>query len=182
MSTTYAIPQPKTLDFEFTLPDARSAASDAIDHALDFCAAKMRLADRDATLALLRQGSGATRGYFEYGLAKHLAEYIGALDAEAQAVYLYDDEATADDAIFGEAMPTLVHVVIWAQRKTGALNSLVTALDSAVTQRYAESMGTPEQAHLLDVQVVDDAEVHSRSGFGAMLTSLYHRPLLVWKR
>jgi hypothetical protein len=182
MSATYTLSQPKTLDMEFGLPDAGSAAAAAIDQALDFCVDKMKLHDRDEATALLRQRSSEARSYFEYGLVRHLAEYIGALDDQVQAVYQYDDEATPEDAIFGEAMPTLVHMVIWAQRKTGALNSLVAALDRTVVQRYAELMETPGQVHLLDVRVVDDAEVNSRSGFGAMLTWLHHRPLLVWKR
>jgi hypothetical protein len=182
MSATYTISQPKTLNMEFGLPDAGSAASAAIDQGLDLCVAMMKLHDRDEAVTLLREHGGEACGYFEYGLIRHLAEYIGALDDQVQAVYQYDDEATPEDVIFGEAMPSLVHVVIWAQRKTGALNSLVTALDRTVTQCYAELMFTPEQVHLLDVHVVDDAEVNSRSGFGAMFTWLHHRPLLVWKR
>jgi hypothetical protein len=182
MSATYTVSQPKTLEMEFGLPDAGSTASAAIDQALDSCVVKMKLQDRDEAAALLRQGSSEVRGYFEYGLVRHLAEYIGALDDQVQAVYQYEDEATADDAIFGEAMPGLMHMIIWAQRKTGALNSLIAALDRTVAQGYAELMETPELVHLLDVRVVDDAEVQSRSGFGAMLTWLHHRPLLVWKR
>jgi hypothetical protein len=182
MTGTYTSAGSRTFNVEFSLPDADTAASGAIDYALDFCAAKMKLANSDEALALLRRSSRDVRGYFEYGLAKHLAEYVGALDGEVQAVYLYDDEATPEDVIFGEAAPTLVHLVVWAQRKTGALSSLVVALDRAATQRYAELMEAPEQAHLLDVQVVDSTEVNSRSGFGAMLTWLHHRPLIVWKR
>jgi hypothetical protein len=97
MSATYTISQPKTLDMEFGLPDAGSAASAAIDQALDFCAAMMNLHDRDEAVTLLREHGGEARGYFEYGLVRHLAEYIGALDNQVQAVYQHDDEATPED-------------------------------------------------------------------------------------
>jgi hypothetical protein len=36
--------------------------------------------------------------------------------------------------------------------------------------------------HLLDVQVVDDAEVEKRVGYGGLLFSLHHRPLKIWER
>jgi len=174
--------QAQASSIEFSLPDASTAAWNAIDGALEFCAANMKLKERDAALALLRCGGDEIRGYFEYGLARQLAEYLAALDTEVRAAYVYDTEATPEDLAFGQVAPTLVHVIILAQRKTSALNSLIVAVDRALTQRYADLMGKPGQAHLLDVQVVSEAEVNSRSGFGAMLTWLHHRPLMVWQR
>jgi hypothetical protein len=43
-------------------------------------------------------------------------------------------------------------------------------------------IGTRQLAHLLDVQIVDDADVKNRVGYGAMLSSLHHRPIQVWER
>ncbi len=180
MADTYA--STKTFDVEFSLPDAGTAAANAIKRALAFCAQKMRLDDEAAVPGLLRQGNTAARSYFEYGLARELAEHIAALDDQVQAVYLYSPDATPEDVIFGDMKPTLVHLVVWAQRKTNALASLLESLDRGLAQAYAETIGVPEQKHLLDAQVVDDAEVNSRSGFGAMLNWWHNRPLMVWKR
>jgi hypothetical protein len=172
----------QAVDAQFTLPEAAMAAANAITRALAFCAQKMRLSDATAVPGLLREGDTAAHYYFEYGLARELGEHIGALDTTVQAVYLYTPDATPEDVIFGQMKPTLVHLVVWVQRKTKALGSLLDCLDRALAHSYAEIIGVPEQRHMLDAQIVDDAEVNSRSGFGAILTWLYNRPLLVWKR
>jgi hypothetical protein len=141
----------------------------------------MHIENIETVPSLLRAGRADARGYFEYALARELAEHIGALDAEVQGVYLYDPEATTDDIVFAEFPVTLVHLVILARRKTSALTSLLDGLDRAVTAEYANRVGN-KQTSLLDFQVVDDAEVNSRTGFGAMLAWLHNRPLMVWKR
>jgi hypothetical protein len=61
------------------------------------------------------------------------------------------------------------------------LTALLDGLDRAVAAEYAGRIGS-KQSTMLDFQVVDDAEVNSRSGFGAMLAWLHNRPLMVWKR
>lgn len=165
----------------FNLPDAITATEPAFAKAVTFCAAKMQLGGV-ATCDLLRQGDGAALGYFAYGLTKELAEYIGALDEEVQAVYLYDPEATPDDIAFGVTRLPIIHLLIWARRKTGALEALLSALDRAVTGRYTEMFGPNTPASILDAHVVNDAEVNAHSGFGALLTSLHNRPLMVWQR
>jgi hypothetical protein len=166
---------------EFALPDAASTAAATIEAAFEYTAHKMHIADAETVPSLLRAGRADARGYFEYAVARELAEHIGALDGEVQGVYLYDPEATTDDIAFAEFPVTLVHLVIWARRKTGALTSLLGALDRAVTAEFASRIGN-KQTSLLDFQVVDDAEVNSRTGFGAMLAWLHNRPLMVWKR
>ncbi len=105
------------------------------------------------------------------------------MDGEVKAVYLYDYDATSEDACFGEmAVPPVLHLIVWAQRKTVALNSLAEALDRALVQNYAELMGAAQLAHLLDVQVVDDADVENRVGYGTLFSSLHYRPIQVWER
>jgi len=105
------------------------------------------------------------------------------LDENVKAVYVVDYDATPQDLCFGEATPTsLIHLLVWAERKTGALDSLVAALGLALAQRYADLTGRPRLTHLLDVQVIDDADVKNRVGYGALLSSLHHRPIQVWKR
>jgi hypothetical protein len=39
-----------------------------------------------------------------------------------------------------------------------------------------------ELKHLLDAQIVDDEEVKSRVGYGALLSSIHNRPVRVWQR
>ena len=75
-----------------------------------------------------------------------------------------------------------VHLLVWAQPKTAALNGLVETWDRALAQGYAEMINGHRLANVLDVQVVDDADVEKRVGYGALLSSLHHRPIQVWER
>jgi hypothetical protein len=58
----------------------------------------------------------------------------------------------------------------------------VAALDRALVKRYAELISEPGLVHLLDVQVVDDQDVEDCTGYGALLSSTYNRPIRVWER
>ncbi len=167
---------------QFMVPDAGTAADAALQEGLAYCADRMRLTSVEAAIEQLHQGNRPARSYFEYGLAKGLAEQLGGLDDEVQAAYIYDADATAEDVIFGQAVPTLVHVIVYARRKTNALGSLLTALDRELVSSYAERMHCPDLMHLVDIQVVDDEEIANKIGYGALLTSLHHRPLPIWKR
>ena len=167
---------------EWRLPDAASVAEDALAAGLKFCVQKMALAGQQTAIGRLQQGDGTARSYCYYGIARHLAESLGALDENVKAVYVVDFDATADDVSLGEKQTSLIHLIAWAERKTSALDSLVEALDRALLQHYTDLVGKHQLAHLLDVQVVDDADVKNRVGYGAMLSSLYQRPIQVWKR
>jgi hypothetical protein len=169
---------------QFRLPDSASTAEIAVTEALSFCAHKMALAGPEAVIEHLQQGDSKACQYCHYSIAKKVAESIGALDRKLKAIYIVDYDATPEDMCFSEAAPTtLIHLIVWAERKTSALESLVGALDRALVQRYITVVGTcPLMAHMLDVQVVDDDDVRNRVGYGAMLSSLHNRPIQIWER
>ncbi len=168
---------------QWRLPNAASTAEISLTQALKFCAQKMGLADHQAVIDHLRQGDSTACKYCHYSIAKQVAESLGALDKNIKTVYIVDYDATPEDLCFGEGIQTsLIHLIVWAERKTSALESLIGALNCALVERYADVIGTCQLAHLLDVQVVDDADVKNRVGYGAMLSSLYNRPIQVWKR
>ena len=96
---------------------------------------------------------------------------------------MFEYDATPEDVCFSEVAQTpLLHLIVHTERKTKALNSLVTMLERALAQSYARLIGPRQLQHLLDVQVVDDREVEDRIGYGALFSSLHHRPLKVWER
>jgi hypothetical protein len=168
---------------QLRLPDANSTAEAILAQTLEFSAQKLKLSSHQAVLEHLRQGDGNAYKYCHYSMAKQVAESIGTLDENVRAVYVADYDATPEDLCFGQGgQPSPVHLIVWAKRKTSALDSLVEALNRALVQRYAELIGPSQLAHLLDVQVVNDADVDNRVGYGALLSSLRNRPIKVWER
>jgi len=188
MAEVFQARQTEVMDVEFAapslrLPDADSTAEFVLTRALDFCAQKMGADSVQTAIDCLRQGNSTACQYCHYSLAKQVAESLGALDENVKAVYILDYDATPEDICFGEAtQPSLIHLIVWAERKTGALDSLVAALDRALAQRYGDLIGRHQLMHLLDVQVIDDADVKQRVGYGALLSSLHHRPIRLWER
>lgn len=177
--------QDRVLDVELeasSLSDAAGTAEAALSEAVSFAGQKMGLGRAQVVIAL-KQNDHETQGYFQYGLARQIAGQMAALDANVKAVYMYEDEATAEDEALGDCRAsTMLHLIVRAQRKTGALTSLVVALDRALVEGYASLASLPNLAHMLDVQVVDDQDIRKRTGYGALLSSLHHKPLPVWEK
>lgn len=164
------------------LSDAESAAQAAMVGAISFTAQKMNLSRAEATVAL-KQNNRETYSYFKYGLASQVAEHVAGLDGQVKRVFMYDDEATPEDEVFGEGQPTrLIHLIVVVQRKTEALNAVIGGLDRALVRGFAALANAPHLAHLLDVQVVDEKEVQNRTGYGALLSSVHHQPLPILER
>lgn len=168
---------------QLRLPDSESTADIIVTQALGFCARKMGLAGHQAVIERLQRGDSNACKYCHYSVAKQVAESLGALDRKIKAIYIADYDATPQDLCFGQETPgLLIHLIIWVERKTKALDSLMDALDQALVQRYADAVGARQLAHLLDIQLVDDHDVENRIGYGAMLSSLYNRPIQIWER
>jgi hypothetical protein len=185
---TSASTRTEVTDVKFTTSssqpsDVTSLAEAILTQALEFCATKLNLESYETAVERLQQGDNIAFSYWRYGLAKKGAEYLGEWDEGIKAVYIFDFEATPEDICFAEVTPDIIiHLIVWAQRKTAALNSLIGALDRALVRIHVELLHMPQLKHLLDVQVVDDRDVENRLGFGALFSSLHHRPLPVWKR
>lgn len=163
--------------------DVADSAQVVLTQAVEYCAHKMQLDSSQEVIDRLRARNGQACGYCHYSVAKQVAASLGTLDGKVKAAYIYDYDATPEDLCFGEAGQALpIHLLVWAERKTAALKVLVETWDRTLAQGYAEMIGGRQPAHLLDVQMVDDTDVERRLGHGALLSSLHHRPVRVWRR
>lgn len=163
--------------------DVAGTAQAMLSQAMEYSAQKLGLDDLQAVVERLRAGDGQACEYCHYSIAKQVAESLGALDQNIKAAYVYDYDATSEDFCFGEVGRALpIHLVVWAGRKTAALKVLVETWDRALAPHYAKMINGHQPTHVLDVQVVDCADVEKRIGYGALLSSLHNRPIQVWKR
>lgn len=162
--------------------DATTVAATAVHWALQYTAQKLAVESAGA-VASLKRGDGRALSSFSYALAGQAAAHMAALDDHIKAVYLYDYDATGDDACFEEpAHLPLIHLIVWAQPKTSALASLVESLDDAIVRAYAEMVERTDHTHMLDAQFIDDGDVTRHSGPAAMLSSIHYRPIQLWQR
>ncbi len=185
MAKTKSTTQTSAVEFSvspMSVSDATSLAEFALGGAVEFAAGKTNL-DTQGVIDHLRWGNNVTFGYFQYGLGKQAAQRLGDLDKGIKAIYVWDENAESEDASFTQVtQPTPVHLVIWAEPKTSALDSVTAALDRALVESYTKLIGQCELEHLLDAQMIDDDDVKNHTGYGALLSSLHHRPIKVWER
>lgn len=165
------------------LPDADSVAEFALAQGMEYCAQKMGLPGAQDAVERVQQGDRTACSYCHYSVAKHLAENMGSLDKNIKAVYLFDCDATSEDVCLGSVSTIIpLHLIAWVERKTDALTSLAESMNRALAEDLAGLLGTSSSAHVLHFETVDDNEVAQRRGYGAILTSLHHRPTKVWER
>ena len=159
-----------------------STVDSVVTKAVKSCAKRMGFDDTKDLIARMKEGDPEACDYYNYNVAKQLGEVLGSLDKKIRAVYAYDyDDATPEDVCFGSAPPvSLVRIIIWAERKTKAVDALVAALDRAMAQHYSHILGLHDLEHVLDVQVIDDEDVRTHTGYGALLQSVYQPPIQVW--
>jgi len=188
MTKVFSVLQADTESATLTSPllavsDVSNMAEVALTGALDSVARRLGLDNAQAVAVLLQQSHRSAWSDFHYDLASHVAEQLGALDEGVKAAYVDEYDFAPEDCFFGEtARTTVIYVIIWVQRKTDAFKSLVAALDRALVQCYADLIGTPRLTHLLEVQLIDDADARNPVGYGAWLFS-DHFPLTeIWRR
>lgn len=162
----------------------RAAVERGIAHSME----KMNLRNRDQVYEARRRGDCTACDYLRYGIAQGVAEFIGSMDNRVKAVYIYDElEGSSDGVSCNAEKPRLspgIRVLVWVSQKSPALSSLVDALAEAVEKESSQipCPGDTALCHQLDVILVDDQAVERRSGYGALISSLYLRPIEIWHR
>ena len=170
-----------TIEFDNTI------VTTMMEEALEFCAEKAGLKDKEQAREVLRKGDCYVCEYLRYALAKGVAEYLGSVDDTLKAIFTYEPEyaTSVDESIPGR--PNLspgFNLIARVSRKSAALSSVVASVSSALAEE-CKRLGCPKAnalCHELDVKLADDDEVQKRTGYGALINSLYVRPIEIWRR
>ena len=160
--------------------------SEMVQGAVESGARKLGRSEAE-TLQAIRGGDCSICESVRYGLANRIAEYLGSVDPTVKAIYLYEPEYATEMDVAAPDRPNLtpgINMIVWANRKSAALFSVVASLNSALADE-AKRLACPKANALcwtLDTQIVDDEQVRERSGFGALIHSIYVRPIEIWCR
>jgi len=155
--------------------------------AIEFCASKTGLAGREQIVEAVYGGDCCVCEYLYYGLAQAMAEYLGSVDDTVKSIYVYEpeyathmDEPIPDRPGFSPA----INMIVWASRKSAALSSVVNMVSSAVAEelKRLECPKSNALCHTIDTHIVDDDEVLERTGYGALVRSLYVQPVELWSK
>ena len=165
---TEAILTQKGAALALQLPDMTAVAERALTWALELCARRMGLDGPQAAAHHVRQGNAVARMHCCSGIAKQIAESLGASEQNVRAIYAPDYDVLFRDLCSDEEArdESMVRLLVWTRRKTAALDSLVTAWDRALAQACRDKIGSHGQVPLLDVQVIDDTDVEKHFGSG----------------
>lgn len=153
-----------------------------LENALAFCADKTFQGDtRQARLALT-SGRCDVCDYLCYSLAKQVGEYLGQMDAAVKAVYVFQPEYARSSEATAACRSAGINMIAWVERKSAALSALTEALDAALSERRRKlgCVNATAACYTLNVHLVDDADVRERRGYGALIGSLFVRPIRVW--
>ncbi len=162
-----------------------SNISDLVHAAVEGAAARQGK-QYDDWLERIQEGECPACSEVRYLLATGLAEYLGAVDTSVKAVYVYEPEyATGfDDVAAGAEFARGINLIVWASRKSAALTALIKSMGEEL-HKHIEPLTCYRADALcwsLDVQIVDDEQVQKRSGYGALINSMYVRPMELWRR
>jgi hypothetical protein len=165
----------------------KAIVTSIMEEAIEFCARKTGLNDKEQILEAIHRGDCSICEYLRYGLAKELAEYLGSVDGTVKAVYFFESEyATNADGPIPDRpnLAPAINLIAWVSRKSAALSSIVASVGSALAAEHRR-LACPKANGMccaLDVKVADDDEVQGRVGYGALIHSLYVRPIEIWQR
>lgn len=165
----------------------KSIVSRMLDEAIGFCAAKSGFNGTEKARKALGNGDCRVCEYLRYALGRQVAEYLGSVDQSITAIYTFEpDYATASDGIAPShpRVQPAMNLVARVNRKSAALLSVVASLSAAVEQELRQ-LGCPHANALcreLVVHLADEQDVKNRMGYGALIDSMYVRPIEVWRR
>lgn len=161
--------------------------TEMMDKAIIFSAEKMGFEGRDQVVEARAQGDCATCDYLRYGLAKEVANYLGITDKTIQVVFFFEPEGPILPSKRQGAASRLspgISLILRVSRKTAALESLIASVISSIEEEY-KRVHCPEAkalCNMIDIITVEDEEIERRTGYGALVGSLFMPPMEIWKR
>lgn len=161
--------------------DIQQRVNNICDDAIKYAVSKLPAARQDDDLLTLSQRKDFLP-HLKCGLAKGVGDLLTEKDVQVKEVYLFEPDANPDleSGVFDDLDAT-VHLLLLVGTSSAALESLITALDRALTQSLKESK-IPVYAKyrtVLDIVPITNEDVRLRRGFATLLSSIFTPPIRV---
>jgi hypothetical protein len=162
----------------------QEAAETIRDNALSAARSRMPVRQQNALLADLLQ-LPLFLNSFKYSLAEGATNVIVANDGNVQAVYHFEESANPDSETEEALTPDVgVHLLLLVNSNSAALEAFIKALDGTLTGLIRE-LPSPiftKRTSVLNVLPITQEDVASKRGYGALLSSIFARPVKLWAR
>jgi len=162
----------------------QEAAETICDNALSAARSRLPARQQETPLAeLLRLP--AFLNSFKYGLAEGAMNVIVANDGNVQAVYHFEESVNPDSETEEALAPDVgVHLLLLVSSKSAALDAFIKSLDDTLAGLIRElpSPALAKRTSVLNVIPITQEDVHNKRGYGALLSSLFARPVKLWAR
>lgn len=164
----------------------QALADQMLEKAVAACAQKYFNGNIEWSYQALRQGRADICSELSRNLSRQIAAYLGNIDKTVKAIFEY----TPDEA--GARLPEIekaayawrcsINLVAWVERKSAALNALVSTLKITLTESQRRLIWGPHSASgiELDLEMVADEEVYEQRGLGVVAGHERIRSSQVW--
>jgi hypothetical protein len=161
----------------------QARAARMVGDAILYCRSKQACCGEGEVAGALKSADPRVDDCFRHSLSLQAAEYLAGLDERIVGAYSYsygDSEEEGEER--GHSPTAQLRLILHVRRKTAALAAAVAALDEALLEEYRRLIAPRgnRMTSILDVQVVDDEEVESGTGFAVVLRSTFAPPTRIW--
>ena len=162
----------------------QEAAETIRDNALSAARTRLPVRQQNGALADLLQ-LPVFLNNFKYGLAEGATNVIVANDGNVQAVYHFEESTNPDSGTEEALAPEMsVHLLLLVDSNSAALNAFIESLDGTLSG-LVSALPSPmlaKRTSILNVIPITQEDVDDRRGYGALLSSIYARPVKLWAR
>lgn len=162
----------------------QDVAETILGNALSTARSRLPARQQDIPLADLLQ-LPAFLNAFKYGLAEGATNVIVANDGNVQAAYHFEESANPDSETEEALMPDAgVHLLLLVDSNSPALDTFIKSLDGTLTGLIRElpSAALAKRTSILNVIPITQEDVDKKRGYGALLSSMFARPVKLWAR
>jgi hypothetical protein len=114
---------------------------------------------------------------FKYALAESIGCVLGDFDSNVKEVFIFEPCKT-------EKIDTMVNILLIIESKTAGMEAFIASLNRALTELILQlPLPTSSYYHsILDIIFITQKEIDTRTGYAAIVSSIYAPVLKVWQR